>query len=185
MNRYLGLIVTALFFAAAPVVMAQSSDHIEVGAFADYFRLNDASPTRNFAGLGGRAAINIRPSIQLEAEMAYDFKRSFTRTFTNGVTTELVNTDFRTLHGLFGPKLQTGSGPLRLFVTGKVGFDNFSISNQNATAGFTSAVGLANGTTAFAVYPAGGVEAFAGHFGLRAEIGDSSTSRTGPTTTCE
>ena len=150
MNRYLGLIVTALFFAAAPVVMAQSSDHIEVGAFADYFRLNDASPTRNFAGLGGRAAINIRPSIQLEAEMAYDFKRSFTRTFTNGVTTELVNTDFRTLHGLFGPKLQTGSGPLRLFVTGKVGFDNFSISNQNATAGFTSAVGLANGTTAFA-----------------------------------
>jgi hypothetical protein len=173
MNRYLGLFITALFFVAAPVVMAQEhSDHIEVGAFADYFRLSDASPPRNFVGLGGRAAVNFRPSVQLEAEMAYDFKRNFTRTFTNGVTTELVNTDFRTLHGFFGPKFQTGSGPVRLFVTGKVGFDNFSISNQNATAGFTSAVGLTNGTTAFAVYPGGGFEAFAGPIGIRAEIGD-------------
>jgi hypothetical protein len=173
MNRYLGLFITALFFAAAPVVMAQErSDHIEVGAFADYFRLSDASPAQNFVGLGGRAAVNIRPSVQLEAEMAYDFKRNFTRTFTDGVTTELVNTDFRTLHGFFGPKFQTGSGPVRLFVTGKVGFDNFTIDNQNATAGFVSAVGLTNGTTAFAVYPGGGFEAFAGPIGIRAEIGD-------------
>lgn len=154
------------------MLRAQSGDHIEVGVFADYFRFSQFSPTKNFAGLGGRAAINLRPSVQLEAEMAYDFKRSFTRTFTNGFNTELVNTNFRTLHGLFGPKLQTGSGPLRLFVTGKVGFDNFSISNQNATSGFTSAVGLTNGTTDFALYPGVGVEAFSRYLGLRAEIGD-------------
>jgi hypothetical protein len=77
--------------------------------------------------------------------MAYDFKCTFTSTFSDGVTTELVNTDFRTLHGFFGPKFQTGSGPFRVFVTGKVGFDNFSISNQNATAGFVNTVGLTNG----------------------------------------
>lgn len=171
MKRSLWLFIS-LILLAAPMMQAQSADHAEVGAFIDYFRFNQFSPTRNFVGLGGRAAFNLRPSVQLEAEMAYDFKRNFVRTFTNGGSSELVNTNFRTLHGLFGPKFQTGSGPLRLFVTGKVGFDNFSISNQNATSGFTSAVGLTNGTTDFAVYPGAGVEMFWRYLGLRAEVGD-------------
>lgn len=173
MKSRLWLFIGSLLLAAAPMVMAQDhSDHVEVGAFADYFRLSDASPVRNFVGLGGRAAVNVHRDIQLEAEMAYDFKRSYTNTFSNGVSTELVNTQFRTLHGFFGPKFQTGSGPFRVFITGKVGFDNFSINNQNATAGFTNTVGLTNGTTEFAVYPGGGFEAFAGPIGIRAEIGD-------------
>lgn len=172
MKRYFGLFLASLLFAAPALMAQQHSDHVEVGAFADHFRLSNASPVRNFVGLGARAAFAIRPSVQLEAEMAYDFKRNYTNTFTNGVTTELVNTQFRTLHGFFGPKFQTGSGPFRVFVTGKVGFDNFSINNQNATAGFVNTVGLTNGTTAFSVYPGGGFEAFAGPIGIRAEIGD-------------
>jgi hypothetical protein len=173
MKRYLGLFIASLFVAAAPMVLAQQhSDHVEVGAFAEYFRFSQTKPASNFVGLGGRIAFNMRPSVQLEAEMGYDFKRSYANEFTNGVTTELVTTRFRTLHGLFGPKFQTGSGPLRLFVTGKVGFDNFSVTNLNATQGFKSTVGLDNGRTDFAVYPGGGVEAFIGPIGLRAEIGD-------------
>ena len=161
------------FLAAAPMVMAQNhSDHVEVGAFAEYFRLSDAEPARNFIGLGGRAAFNVHRDVQLEAEIAYDFKRSYTSIFTNGEITEPVNTQFRTLHGFFGPKFQTGSGPFRVFVTGKVGFDNFSIDNQNAPAGFTNTVGLTNGKTDFALYPGGGFEAFAGPIGIRAEVGD-------------
>ena len=172
MKRCFGVLLASLFLSV-PMLLAQDhSDHIEVGAFADYFRLGDFSPTRNFIGVGGRAAFAIRPSVQLEAEMAYDFKRNYTSTFTDGVNTELVNSSFRTLHGFFGPKLQTGSGPFRVFVTGKVGFDNFSINNQNATTGFVNTVGLTNGSTFFAVYPGGGIEAFAGPIGLRAEIGD-------------
>jgi hypothetical protein len=171
MKRLFGVFVASLFFAV-PMLMAQDTDHVEIGAFADYFRLSDSNPVRNFVGVGGRAAFNVQPSIQLEAEMAYDFKRNYTNTFTNGVTTEVVNTGFRTLHGFFGPKFQTGSGPFRVFVTGKVGFDNFSIDNQNATAGFTNTVGLTTGTTAFAIYPGGGFEAFAGPIGVRAEVGD-------------
>src|SRR5215469_2863272 len=147
MKRFLALFIPSLFLAV-PRLVAQSSDHVEVGAFVNYFRFSDASPVRNFIGVGGRAAFNLRPSVQLEAEMAYDFKRNFTNTFTNGVTTELVNTDFRTLHGFFGPKFQTGSGLFRVFVTGKVGFDNFSINIQNAPAGFVNTVGLTHGTTA-------------------------------------
>ena len=173
MKRYLALMIASLFFAAAPMLMAQEhSDHVEVGAFADYFRLSNASPARNFVGLGGRVAFAARPSVQLEAEMAYDFKRNYTNTFTNGVSTQIVNASFRTLHGFFGPKFQTGSGAFRLFVTGKVGFDNFTINNQDAPSGFVNTVGLTNGSTFFAVYPGGGFEAFAGVIGIRAEVGD-------------
>jgi len=164
--------VIALLFAA-PALWAQGqSDHVEIGAFAEYFRFSDARPVDNFIGLGGRAAVAVRPSVQLEAEMGYDFQRTYVQTFTNGVSTELVTTHFRTLHGLFGPKFQTGSGPFRVFFTGKVGFDNFTVTNTNATTGFTNSVGLTNGTTRFAVYPGGGFEAFAGPIGIRAEIGD-------------
>jgi hypothetical protein len=170
MKRCLGLFIASLFFAA-PMLMAQ--DHVEVGAFADYYRFTDPGPTRNFVGVGGRAAFALRPSIQIEAEMAYDFGRNYTNVFSNGVTTEVVNSDLRVLHGFFGPKFQTGSGPFRFFVTGKVGFENFAVTNQSATAGFVNTVGLTNGGTYFALYPGGGVEAFAGPIGLRAEIGDA------------
>ncbi|MFZ0860691.1 MAG: hypothetical protein WCA27_29100 [Candidatus Sulfotelmatobacter sp.] len=172
MKRCLGFLIASIFLTV-PMLMAQDTDHAEVGAFVDYFRLNNnAAPVSNFLGVGGRAAFNLNSSFQLEAEMAYDFKKNYTNTFTNGVTSTTVNSSFRTLHGFFGPKLQTGSGPFRVFVTGKVGFDNFSINHQNAPAGFTNTVGLTNGATYFAVYPGGGIEAFVGPIGLRAEIGD-------------
>jgi hypothetical protein len=76
------------------------------------------------------------------------------------------------LHGFFGPKFQTGSGAFRAFLTGKVGFDNFSVNNQNAPTGFVNTVGLTSGATYFALYPAGGIEAFAGPIGIRLEVGD-------------
>jgi hypothetical protein len=174
MKRLLGILAVSFFFAA-PMLVAQQSghmDHIEVGAFANYFRLADPGPTRNFLGLGGRVAFGIRPSIQLEAEMAYDFKRDYTSTFSDGVTSTNVTSRLRTLHGFFGPKFQTGSGPVRLFVTGKVGFDNFNVTDANAPTGFTNSVGLGTGATYFALYPAGGIEAFAGPIGIRLEAGD-------------
>ena len=74
--------------------------------------------------------------------MAYDFKRNYTSTFSNGITTNTVNSNFRTLHGFFGAKFQTGSGAFRVFVDGKVGFDNFTVNNQSAQTGFTNTVGL-------------------------------------------
>lgn len=174
MKRYLGLFLLTLFFAVPALMAQEHSDlnHAEVGVFADYFRYANGNPVRNFIGLGGRAGFNVHPNVQLEAEMAYDFKRNFTSTFDNGVTTTTVNTSFRTLHGFFGPKFQANAGPLRVFVTGKVGFDNFSLSNSNAGNAFVNTVGLSNGLTAFAVYPGGGFELFAGPIGIRAEAGD-------------
>jgi hypothetical protein len=172
MKRAVGLFIISLFFAA-PMLLAQSSDHAEVGAFADYYRQSDPiSPAINFIGLGGRAGFNVTSNVSIEGEMAYDFRRNYTTTFTNGVTATLVNSKLRVLHGFFGPKFQTGSGPFRVFLTGKVGFDNFDVTNQNAPTGFTNSVGLTNGATYFALYPGGGFEAFAGPIGIRAEAGD-------------
>jgi hypothetical protein len=169
------LLLTFLgFLLAAPAVMAQEgANHVEVGAFAEYFNLSRTSPHINFVGVGGRAAFNVRSNVQIEAEMAYDFERNFTTTFSDGITTQFVDTRLRTLHALFGPKFGTSGGPVRLFGTFKAGLINFSVTGQNATSGFQSAIGdVTTGNTAAAIYPGAGLEGFIGPIGLRAEVGD-------------
>jgi hypothetical protein len=171
---YLAL-VAALCIIPAQLGVAQSlkDDHIEIGVFADYFRLDRTDPSLNYAGLGGRIGFNVHPNIQLEGEMAYDFDRNYTNTFDNGITTQLVTSKTHILHGLFGPKLQAGTGAFRIFVTGKVGLIDFTTNNESATTGFRSALGaVGNGDAKFAVYPGGGVEGFVGPIGLRLEVGD-------------
>ena len=162
------------FLLAAPALMAQEgTNHVEVGAFAEYFNLSRTSPHINFVGVGGRAAFNVRSNVQIEAEMAYDFERNFTTTFSDGINTQFVDTNLRTLHALFGPKFGTSGGPVRLFGTFKAGLINFSVSGQNAGSGFQSAVGdVTTGNTAAAIYPGAGLEGFIGPIGLRAEVGD-------------
>jgi hypothetical protein len=178
MKRVLPVLVFIISLTMPFWAMAQTSpnseNHAEVGVFADYFRLSRTDPNINFVGVGGRFGFNVHPNIQLEAEMSYDFRRNFTTTFSNGLTTQFVRTELRPLTALFGPKFQAGtSGPVRLFATGKVGFVNFSTSDQNAPAGFTSSLGAVTaGDTRFALYPGGGVEGFWGPFGLRLEVGD-------------
>jgi len=172
MKRCLWSVLIIAFLTAVPALMAQDQDKFEVGAFGELFRYTNAPSVQNFVGLGGRAGVGITGHTSIEAEMAYDFKKNYTSTFTNGVTTSLGSTNFRTLHGFFGPNFHGDLGPLQVFVTGKVGFDNFSISNQNAPNGFTNTVGLTSGTTAFAVYPAAGFALFGHWIGVRVEAGD-------------
>jgi hypothetical protein len=159
---------------AVPCAMAQDSEnHVEVGAFADYFNLSHTNPHINFVGVGGRAGFNVSSNVQVEAEMAYDFDRNFTSTFNNGVTTQFVSSRTRALHALFGPKFGTSGGPVRLFGTFKVGLINFSSTSQSGTAGFQNSLSeLTTGDTAAAILPGGGIEAFFGPIGLRADVGD-------------
>ena len=175
MKRFLLLAILSLGLAVPSCLMAQSTyDHGEIGAFADYLRLSATNPNFNLVGLGGRASFNVSTHVALEGEMSYDFARNYTSTFSNGATTEFVTTRFRPLAGLFGPRFQAGSsGPFRAFITGKVGFINFSSSNQGATAGFTGAVNaVTTGNTRVAFYPGAGIEGFWGPFGLRLDAGD-------------
>ena len=141
--------------------------------FADYLNRSRTSPHINFVGVGGRTAFNVRGNVQMEAVMAYDFKRKFTTTFSDGVTTQFVSTDLRTLHALFGPKIEPSGGPVRFFGTFKVGLINFSTSNQNVTAGFNSAINdVTTGNTSASILPGVGLEGFIGPIGLRADVGD-------------
>jgi len=58
-KRFLVFLITSIFLAA-PMRMAQDSDHVEVGALVDFFRLsNNAAPVSNFLGVGGGPAFNV------------------------------------------------------------------------------------------------------------------------------
>jgi hypothetical protein len=155
-------------------------NHAEAGVYADYFRFSPSGSTSNFVGVGGRVGFNVQPNLGLEAEVNYDFARNFTSTYTTGngstTTTTFVTSHVRPVTGLFGPKLQFGtSSPFRAFVTGKLGFIDFSVSNPNHVTGsqFANAIsGVGGSGTHLAFYPGGGFEGFFGPIGLRLEAGD-------------
>jgi len=164
-----GAIALLVLLLLAPAVMAQE-EHGEFGVFADYTRFHNLD-NQNFWGAGARVAFNLNSWSQLEASMAYDFERQFV---SSGQTVgTFQNTRFRILDGLFGPKFQTGAGPVKLFGTVKAGFTNFSVTNTPIGSGFVSSINnVPSGDTHFALYPGGGIELFAHWFGVRAEVGD-------------
>lgn len=151
-------------------------NHGEFTAYGDYFRFAPSGHSAvNFVGLGGRVGFNVHPNVAFEGEVSYDFERNFTSTTSSGLTTTTVTTGVRPLTGLFGPKFQFGtSGPFRAFVTGKAGFLEFSTTNKSpSTTSFGNAFDqFGGGSTHFAAYPGGGIEAYFGPIGLRAEAGD-------------
>jgi opacity protein-like surface antigen len=168
-------IALLLVLFLAPVAFAQSQNtdayhRGEVGVLLDYLRLKHAD--LNQYGLGGRFGFNVHRNVQLELEGAYDFRQTRSTTVTSGVTTSTFRADLRTTSFMFGPKFHT-NGPVRVFGTLKGGILNFSVSTASAPLGFTNTLGtIADGDTNGVFYPAGGVEAFAGWFGVRAEVGD-------------
>lgn len=174
--KRIAIIVGLGLCLALPSWTAAQEDHGEVGAFADYLRFAPANSVTNFVGVGGRLGINVSSHVALEGEMNYDFKRNFTNPSTNGISTSFVTTGVRPLSGLFGPKFQAGTtGPFRVFLTGKVGFINFSETNSGAVSGTTflnSVAGVGGPGTQVAFYPGGGIEGFIGPVGLRLEAGD-------------
>lgn len=182
MKRIALLIGMGLLVASPCWLAAQESygaNHGEVGVYADYFRFSPGGQSVNFVGAGGRAAFRFH-WMAMEAEMNYDFARNFTTEQTTGsgtsVTTTFVKTGVRPLTGLFGPVFYAGTGPLRAFVTGKVGFINFSTTNNSNVVSqgtFTNSVeGVGGPGTHLAVYPGGGLEAYMGPLGIRLEAGD-------------
>jgi hypothetical protein len=163
----------AVILLSASVVPCFAQNGGEVGLFGEYLR-TQTNPTVNFAGIGGRLSFNASPLVQLEAEVGYDFKRTYTSASGTGASATTTSSTVRPLTLLFGPKLQSGGGPVRVFGTVKGGVINFSVSNQSATSGFVSAVGSlpTSSATKFALYPGAGLEAYLGPIGLRLDVGD-------------
>jgi hypothetical protein len=163
-----------LFIAGWLTPLALAQDHFQVGAYADYFHLSQTNS--DMAGLGGRVGVRVFPYVTLEGEMNYDFNKVFTESFTNGgpAIVGAQQTDFRVIHGLFGPKIEGGHGRIRPFVTLKGGFVNFRLDPRDPSfATFISSVqNLRSNNVSGALYPGGGLEGHLGPIGLRLEAGD-------------
>lgn len=179
MKRIIWLTVVGVLTAAPSWLAAQESggdyNHASVGIFADYMRFSPGRSTTNFVGFGARAGFHMSSHVQLEGEMNYDFERNFTSICNSGTcgSTSFQTTRVRPLTALFGPKFET-PGAFKFFVTGKVGFINFTTTGAAVTPGTVGNAisGVGGGGTHFAMYPGVGLEGFWGPFGLRAEVGD-------------
>jgi hypothetical protein len=181
---FLFLMTGGLLFAVLPTIQAQDSEnHAEIGIFGDYFRLGETrgpslsgSGATSFGGVGARLSINVSRRWQIEPEMNYDFAESFSEGFTgpSGTVVGFSTSRLRILHGMIGPKFQTGGGAFRAFVTVKGGGDDFMFSSAPVTfSTFASSVsGLRTNNVVGVVYPGGGIEAYLGPIGLRIDVGD-------------
>jgi hypothetical protein len=163
--------LAAIFMVAAPISYAQ--DHVAVGVFGHFFRHGETDT--NFGGLGGRLSVNAHRLVQIEAELSYDFEQVFTEGFTDPSSGAISfqQSPLRVLHGLFGPKLQSG-GAAKVFATLKAGFINFQFDDADPSFGsFTSSLGdLRAENVNFTLYPGVGFEANLGIIGLRFDVGD-------------
>ena len=161
-----------LSFADDRVKVSSSSNegnHGEVGAFINYFRLNNPSADdTNFYGVGARVGVNVSRHVQLEAEGAYDFAQNADIEDLNDLGS-FTRSSLRVAHFMFGPKFQVGTtGPVRFFVTAKGGLIDFS--TDTSFAGQVTSIPTSDTFATF--YPALGFEFFAHWLGVRFEAGD-------------
>jgi hypothetical protein len=170
------LFLAVMLLCLTPRLFAQSSadDHVHLGVYGNLFRLSDSRIT--LGGVGGRVSIKVWSKVQLEAESAYNFDQVFSQGFSDSTGTLTVSrTHVRVLDGLFGPKVFTNKGPVRLFGVLKGGFINFNLTSSPAVTIQTvnSAFQGLNRSNIFGVlYPGGGAEAFWGPIGVRIDVGD-------------
>lgn len=155
------------------VPLASAQDHVQVGAYGDYFRVTQTNT--DMGGLGGRLSYKVFSHVMLEGEMSYDFKQAFTeRCVSSGCTVTVANSNIKVLHGLVGPKFIGGHHAIRPFLTVKGGFINFQLNPKPASFGtFTTSVqNLRANNVSGVLYPALGAEGHLGPIGLRFEAGD-------------
>ena len=178
MKKLLGVLlalampVSFAFADHLPRVSSESNEgnHGEIGAFVNYFRLNNPiGDDTNFYGVGGRVAFNVGRHVQLEAEGAYDFAQSTAIEDFSTFPPTFTTSDVRVAHFMFGPKFNVGTtGPVRFFVTAKGGLIDFSTDSS-----FPGQIEGIPGRDTFATfYPALGFEFFAHWLGVRFEAGD-------------
>lgn len=173
MKRFAFLLLLAGWLV--PLASAQESEHLQIGVFADYFRLDRTST--DFAGVGARVGFRLFRNIKLEAETSYDFDQQVTENFasTTGVFFTR-STGMRILHGEFGPKVNLGEyHHIHPFVTVKGGFIDFRPNSLNVPATLGTVVSnltsLRTNNINGVFYPGGGVEGRIGPVGLRCDVG--------------
>ena len=165
--------VAAALLAISPLLA--TAQHIEVGAFANYDRQDQPHVAEQLFGVGARADVNIIRILQLEVEMAYDFKYPHFETTQLANVITLTTSELGILHANARLKLQSRGGTYFLFVKG--GVNQYRTESQVATA-TGSPLGLS--VTSLpqqefmkgVLYPGAGIGFHAGLLGIRFDAGD-------------
>lgn len=173
--KRVALLLCLPFLAGASwfVPLAKAQDQFQVGAYGDYFRIDQTGT--NMAGLGGRVGYRAFSHVMFEGEINYDFDQGFVeRCVSTGCTVAVANSNLKVLHGLGGFKFIGSHHAIRPFLLLKGGFINFQLNPKPASFGqFTSSVqNLRSNNVSGVFYPGAGVEGHLGPIGLRLEAGD-------------
>jgi len=173
--KRIALLLCLAFLAGAGwlVPLASAQDHFQVGAYGDYFRIDQTGT--NMAGLGGRVGYRVFSHTMFEGEMNYDFDQGFVEhCVSTGCAVSVANSNLKVLHGLGGFKFIGSHRAIRPFLELKGGFINFELNPKPASFGqFTSSVqNLRANNVSGVFYPGAGVEGHLGPIGLRLEAGD-------------
>jgi hypothetical protein len=165
--------LSILLFMLFPILA--SAQHVELGVFGNYSRVDESPAGQNLVGLGGRADINLARILQLELEMAYDFKYPHVQT-TQGASAVVFNTtQLGVIHANAGLKLQSRGGSFFAFVKGGVNQYQIEAEVQTVTGvpPTVSKVRLPDRTYLKGIlYPGAGIGFHAGPLGIRVDAGD-------------
>jgi hypothetical protein len=184
--RHILLIIFAFAAALTSVPVCHGQDTGEIGFFAEYLGLKQAST----GGLGARFSISVLPGLQLEIEGAKDFRsQRFDAQFQDSsgmIVTTKMTTDG--VEFLAGPRFRL-SQRIPFFVSLKGGIFHFNsflpdIPNTDPKQPNTTLPGIPlNGFTPKGTigvfYPAIGMEFNSGPWGIRIDGGDEIFFNTG------
>ena len=171
MDRFVtrALLVTILALGLCAAAQAQ---HGEVGFFGEYIAFSPAG--LGGAGIKGLFALNRH--LALEGEFSYDFNRTLNETTIDPLTGALGTNKSR-MHAtnfLGGISVSRPSPKIRPFFTMKMGL--MTINPSSLPPGLISTNEQMNQIRAshgnFAIFSAGGVEAYSGKWGFRLDVGD-------------
>jgi len=171
LDRLVKRLVLIAFLAICFSVAAQAQ-HGEIGFYGDYLRF----PPASLGGAGLRGLLAIHRHVALELEGTYYFNRTFNDTAVDPTTgtTAVVYSHMHATNLLGGVSFSRPSRYVRPFLTMKMGLLTINPSSLPAPLVSTSEIlnQIRNSHGNFAIYPGGGVEAYAGKWGFRLDIGD-------------
>ena len=154
------------------------AQHLEIGIFGNYDRQDIPNAAENLLGVGGRADVNITRIIQMEVELAYDFKNPHFVTSTQPNAVLLNSTELGILHANAGLKIQTKGGSLFGFVKGGANRYDTEAKVETLTAiplGITTSQVPGRSFSKGVLYPGAGLGFHAGPLGIRMDAGDEIT----------
>ncbi len=168
------MLLVCLLAADTPV----SAQHVELGAFGDYTKVNISGFGANAFGVGVRAGFNVHRYLQLEVESAYDVKHAHFAFSQSSGSFIINNSKLGILHANGGVKLQSRGGSFFVFLKGGSNWYRPERTTTIVTGPPITAPSSIEPLNTFnrpVLYPGAGIGFHAGPLGIRFDAGDEIT----------